>query len=309
MQMISNWTFISILFGISYISFIIWNRLIRVRLPKELFITNEYDLTFFIVFLLTVIFGILFIYYLLKLIKYLPREPGRIIKKFIIMEERVNKYQIYIIVQQVKKAFMEGPLYLYLFLYNQTRLVHVGTEKIGIHLFNIFTDYKKLPYLVYIIMIVFPRLIVSMVLVIEVIEVIYLRELNLFYEVLPLLLLPLIIKGYFGILQSHSESIMKSYEKYFSFYYDKETQIFHITVKNLTDPKEIEIQEGWLKKEEESGPYFQYAWDFYYNMLSGLYRIFIINIYERYKTILFTIYYMLYFIGFLFYLLILIGVY
>jgi hypothetical protein len=306
MQMITNWTFISILFGISYISFILWNRLIRVRLPKELFITNEYDLTFFIVFLLTVIFGILFIYYLLNLIKYLPREPGRIIKKLIIMEERVNKYQIYIFVQQVKKAFMEGPLYLYLFLYNQTRLVHVGTEKIGIHLFNIFTDYKKLPYLVYIIMIVFPRLIVSMVLVIE---VIYLRELNLFYEVLPLLLLPLIIKGYFGILQSHSESIMKSYEKYFSFYYDKETQIFHITVKNLTDPKEIEIQEGWLKKEEESGPYFQYAWDFYYNMLSGLYRIFIINIYERYKTILFTIYYMLYFIGFLFYLLILIGVY
>jgi hypothetical protein len=304
--MISNWTFISILFGISYISFIIWNRLIRVRLPKELFITNEYDLTFFIVFLLTVIFGILFIYYLLNLIKYLPREPGRIIKKLIIMEERVNKYQIYKFVQQVKKAFMEGPLYLYLFLYNQTRLVHVGTEKIGIHLFNIFTDYKKLPYLVYIIMIVFPRLIVSMVLVIE---VIYLRELNLFYEVLPLLLIPLIIKGYFGILQSHSESIMKSYEKYFSFYYDKETQIFHITVKNLTDPKEIEIQEGWLKKEEESGPYFQYAWDFYYNMLSGLYRIFIINIYERYKTILFTIYYMLYFIGFLFYLLILIGVY
>jgi len=304
--MISNWTYISIFFGFSYISFILWNRLIRVRLPKELFMTNEYDLTFFIILILTILFGILFIYNFLKLIQYIPREPGRVIKKLIILEERVNKYQLYKFIQQVIKAFMEGPLEVYVMIYNRTRFVHNSIEKIGLYLYDIFTDYKKLPYLAYIIMIVFTRLIVSMVLVIE---VIYLRELNNFYKVLPLLLIPLIITGYSGILQFHVDQMKFYYERFFSFYYDAETQIFHITVKDLTDPKEIEIQERILKREEEKGPYLRYAWDLYYNMLYGLYRIFIIDIYDIYKTLLFTIYYMLYLVGFLFYLLILIGIY
>jgi hypothetical protein len=306
--MISNWTFISILFGISYISFIIWNRLIRVRLPKELLFTNEYDLTFFIIFSLTIIFGILFIYYLLNLIKYLPREPGSIIKKLIIMEERANKYQIYKYVQQIKKAFIDGPLEVYVMIYNQTRKIHYAIEKIAFYLLLLsrFNHSKLLPYLAYIFLIVFPRLIVSMVLVIE---VIYFKQLNLFYEVLPLLLIPLIIKGYFGILNFHTEEVIRSYEKYFSFYYDKETETIHITIKHLTDQSEISIQEKILKHEEENDQHLEKAWNFYYNMLTGLYTNFIINVYDKYKIQLFSIYYMLYFVGFLFYLLILIGKY
>jgi hypothetical protein len=312
--MINNWTYVSIFFGIFYISFILWNRLIRVRLPRELLITNHYDLTFLIILILTVLFGLLFIYYFLNLIKYLPREPGKIIKRVLMIEEKIKDYNFYKFIQQIIKAFMDGPLEFYVMVYNKfynkTRIIHDGTEKIGLYLFDIFTDYKKLPYLVYLFLIVFPRLIVSMVLVIE---VIYLRELNNFYKVLPLLLIPLIVKAYFGILKFHVDQMKFYYERFFSFFYDKETQIFHITIKDLTDPKEIEIQERILKREEETpegrSSYLQRTWNLYYYMLYDSYRIFIIDIYEKYKNMLYTIYYMLYFIGFLFYLLILIGVY
>jgi hypothetical protein len=95
-----------------------------------------------------------------------------------------------------------------------------------------------------------------------VIEVIYLRELNLFYEVLPLLLIPLIIKGYFGILNFHTEEVIRSYEKYFSFYYDKETETIHITIKHLTDQSEISIQEKILKHEEENDQHLEKSLEF-----------------------------------------------
>jgi hypothetical protein len=122
-------------------------------------------------------------------------------------------------------------------------------------------------------------------------------------------LLPLIIKGYFGILNFHTEEVIRSYEKYFSFYYDKETETIHITIKHLTDQSEISIQEKILKHEDENDQHLEKAWNFYYNMLTGLYTNFIINVYDKYKIQLFSIYYMLYFVGFLFYLLILIGKY
>jgi TRAP-type C4-dicarboxylate transport system permease small subunit len=95
MQTISNWTYASFFFGLLTISFIIWNRLIRVRLPRELFIANEYDFTFFIVFSLTIIFGIIFLYYFLNLIKYLPRNPGRIIKFLNSMVQKLEHFMIY----------------------------------------------------------------------------------------------------------------------------------------------------------------------------------------------------------------------
>jgi hypothetical protein len=304
--MINNWTFISLLFGILYISFIIWNRLIRVRLPKELIFINEYDLTFFIILFLTILFGILFIYYILNLIKYLPKEPGIIIRKIMKIEEKLKKYKIYVIMEQIIKAFIEGPLYLYLLIYNQTRKIHNATEIIGRYLFFLFYQRKVLTYLFYIGLIVLPQLVVSFIFFIE---VVYFKQLNIFYKVLPLLIIPLTIKAYFGILKFHTESVIKSYEKYFKFYFDEETGILHITIKYLTDPNEISKQEAFLKREKENPKYLQNIWNFYYNMLLELYQIFIINLYDAYKTKLFSIYYMLFFVGFFVYFLILIGIY
>ena len=311
MQTTNKWAHVSFFFGIFFISFILWNRLIRVRLPRELFITNEYDLIFFIVLLFATLFGLLFLYYFLNLIKYLPKEPGKIIKRVLIVEEKIKNYNFYKFIQQILEAFMDGPINVYIILSNQFAFVRRSLKKVSFHLFTIFTEHKKLPYLVYLFLIVFPRLIVSIVLIIE---VIYLRELNNFYKVLPLLLIPLTVKAYFGILKFHTENVINYYERYLSFLDDEENKILHITIKDLTDPKEIKEQEEILKGEEETraegrSSYLVSQWDLYYNKFTGLYRIFIIDIYDKYKNMLYTIYYMLYFIGFLFYLLILIGVY
>jgi len=304
MQMISNWTYASFLFGFSYISFVIWNRLIRVRLPKELFMTNEYDLTFFIILILTILFGILFIYNFLKLIQYIPREPGRVIKKLNNLTQKLEPLTIYQFIRNLYFSFIEGPSNLYNLIYNsQYQKIDKALEITGDMLVDLFfKNPLKLTFL-YLTLFVFPRILIC---VCFFLEVFFFQQLNLFYKILPLIILPTFVKVYFSKLQYFCEEFIVYYRKFFDIIYTyvgNGKYDMHVYPYKLTDIEQIKTQEYLLKDDKILNIY-----EFYVNIYIITYQVLDAH-YNKYKNLLFTIYYFIYFLGFLFYIFILLGLY
>jgi len=304
MQTTNKWAHVSFFFGIFFISFILWNRLIRVRLPRELFITNEYDLIFFIVLLFATLFGLLFLYYFLNLIKYLPKEPGKIIKRVLIVEEKIKNYNFYKFIITFSLSFINGPLNLYNLIYN---LYYKKIDKIleftGDSLVNFFLKKSLRLTVLYITIFVFPRILIC---VLFFIEVIFYKKLDFFYKILPLILIPTLGKAYFFILQQFCDESMEYYRKFFDIVHlwaGNGMFDLHVYPHKLSDQNQIEIQEYLLQDDKILDLY-----EFYLNIYIITYQI-LDERYNKYKNLLFTIYYGIYFLGFFFYTLILLGFY
>jgi hypothetical protein len=304
MQTISNWTYASFFFGLLTISFIIWNRLIRVRLPRELFIANEYDFTFFIVFSLTIIFGIIFLYYFLNLIKYLPRNPGRIIKFLNSMVQKLEHFMIYQFLIKLYFSFIEGPQNFYNLIYNsQYQKIDKILEFTGNLLVDFFFNKSLRLKILYLIIFVFPRILIC---VCFFIEVFIFQQLNYFYKILPIIIIPTFAKAYFLKLQYFSEEFIIYYRKFFDIVYTyvgNGMYDMHVYPYKLTDIEQINTQEYLLKDDKILNIY-----EFYVNIYIITYQV-LDERYNKYKNILFTIYYGIYFLGFLGYILILTGFY
>ena len=82
--------FISIFFTILLVSFILWNRVLRNRLPRELY--PQSNLSFYIILMvLSLLFFLcLFMYYLMKILKILPRTENKIMLFF---TKRLEKHK------------------------------------------------------------------------------------------------------------------------------------------------------------------------------------------------------------------------
>jgi hypothetical protein len=304
MQTISNWTYISFFFGFIYIGFIIWNRLIRVRLPRELLITNHYDLTFFIVFSLTLLFGILLVYYFLHLIKYLPKEPGRIIRKLNSMAQKLEPFTIYQFIKNLYLSFIDGPSNFYNLIYNsQYQKIDKAFEFTGNFLVDFFFKKSLRITLLYIIIFVFPRILIC---VCFFLEIIFYKKLDFFYKILPLIIIPTVAKVYFFKLQYFCEEFIVYYRKFFDIIYTyvgKGLYDMHVYPYKLTDIEQIRTQEYLLQDDKILDLY-----EFYVNIFIITYQV-LDERYNKYKNLLFTIYYGIYFLGFFFYTSILLGFY
>ncbi len=298
---IKNNISISFIFGILIILFILWNRLIRVRLPKEIIAVSKINLIHYIIGGLTILFLILVIYNILLYFKYLPRESSKINKLINYILEYLSKYSWFNHLYKIITVDIpNGPLSVYELFYKYT-YVKPYIEKIGIFLHDQLFNNTFRINACYIIFFILPRFLVSTMFLID---ICYFKQLNYFYKVLILLLIPLLSKLILFVIKHHAITCLDFYNNFFEFKYYKETKLLQIYCKPLAKVEDITLQNEYIKYIDnlhKSWIFYQYLYNVSYQILN--YKV------NRYKYYINIIYYTMFFLGFLFYLLILVGFY
>ena len=101
MKIPNNFINISFLSGIFIILLIIWNRFIRVRLPKDLIPLENVNIYFYSILLTTILFLILMVYIVLQFLKYIPREDSKITVLIHKLLQHFNQYPIFNFIYKV----------------------------------------------------------------------------------------------------------------------------------------------------------------------------------------------------------------
>lgn len=228
----------SFLFSILIISFILWNRLLRERLPRDLIPITVITRYFIITCILASIFLLITCYYILKTAKIIPR-PNSVIT--VIMN---NKYQTLLekiwfkhLVNFIENHLINGIPQTYDFLY---QYIYIKPFIQGIA--RLLSDYffKHVLYL-YIIFYVIPKIIPLCILLIE---IILYHHINFFYISLYLLLIPLIFNAILYMIDHHATNSLDFYDHFFDFKIDN-AGILNIYDKKLTNPSDIKIQQNY----------------------------------------------------------------
>src|ERR1700761_3622175 len=211
---LSKWFTTSIIFGIIFVSFILWNRLLRIRLPRDLIPLESPNLFSYFILCLAITFSVCFLYSFLYAFKILPREKSWILDQAIRIEEKLSSI---LIIGKIKKFFVnllkaveDGPTHFFVVLYNAFSFLDKVIKAIVLWLFSVLKDQKRNQLLFYTTLIVLPKVLVSSIFCIE---VIYYRHLEIFYKLLPMLLIPTIIRAFFGIITFHAFEIALWYEQ------------------------------------------------------------------------------------------------
>lgn len=179
---------ISILLGFIYIFFILWNRLIREHILRDL--TGTCDIYTYIIYCILFLSSIiLFLYYIKKIFNI--QTKYRILSKIL----EINIIQK--IVDFVLEYILKAPYNSYLWVYNTINLLPL-VEKIGVYFWN--RDPYKDPYKIYILCCIC-RLIILLCFFID---VFISHKFNYFYKSLILLLFYLICNSIIFILKDIS---------------------------------------------------------------------------------------------------------
>ena len=182
--------FFSILGGFAFVLFILWNRLLRERIPRIL--DNNYtQFQLIIMCCVAVISLIMMCYYLRKILNIQIKENSIIIKIF-------NMPCLQIITNFFYQYILNAPLNTYEFLYKYVRIVNI-VQFIGAKIWNM--DPYKYPMHVFCFLMSL-RIIVVLVFIFD---VLYFRELDLFYKTLLILFVPLVINSILFIIKNTSK--------------------------------------------------------------------------------------------------------
>ena len=247
--------------------FIIWNRFIRERLPKEIVAQPIFNEITLIIMLLCFFWFSLHIYYLLKMLQILPRPNSKIsflIKSF---AEHFSEKKIIIIFSNIiNDTFIQGPTNTYNMIY---RLVYVKPfiHFIGAKLSYYFVDQPFTPYFIGIVL---PRVIPWFILLYELIGY---QQIKYFYHSLLLLLFPLLFRIILHMIKHHAIKSLDYYKYYFDFILQEGT--LHIFFNKLADPVD-------KQKQEEIAPYAYKEWEFYQYLYNIAYQIQSLN--DTYKN-------------------------
>ena len=298
MKNIINISFIS---GILIILFIIWNRLLRVRLPKELIPVEDINFQLCIVLSLTIVFLTLFIYYLLLLLQYLPRQHSRILTMMNNILENLFQYGWF---KRIYKILTEdipnGPVAVYNVIY-QYIYIKPYVEYLGSKLHNYFFEKEQRMNILYIVLFVLPRILVVFSFIID---IIVFRKLMYFYIFSILLLVPILSKLVIYIIKHHAIHSLEYFKKFFDIRLID--SILRITIIKLPEDNVEDIRRQ--KALEQDFDRLVVLWESYQYLYNITYQLLEFRI-NKYKYRLNVLYYGLFFIGFLFYFLILIGAY
>lgn len=222
---VNNNIWLSIIFGNFLICLIIWNRFIRIRLPRDL-VSMEWGSFIIIIGLLFLLNIGMFIYYILKLYKIIPKENSKItylitnidtnIRRFNILDRLLNDIKL-IIEQHV----IYGPHRMYDKIYQRNTKIASCLNKIidlmGAKLNRYLWVLPKSNWALivfYLISFTIPQIIPPIIFMIEV--VIY-HHLDYFYKVLILLLVPLMANIFLFIFKHSLETRMRSIRKFYTF--------------------------------------------------------------------------------------------
>jgi hypothetical protein len=205
---------VSLIIGIIFIIFILWNRLLRVRFPKEII---EIGLQYYTVFVLIMacLFLGLALYQLISLIIIPGRN--RIIQKVALILESHPKFDR--LVEKFDEYIIRAPELVFskIYQYVYIRPMLQVLEKLGQSWFY----YPKFHIYIYIIGIAIPKLVVGIVFVYDIIIE---HHLSLFYKSLFLLVIPLFIRLLLYALEMHAVSSIDYLNQYFIFQLDVEDQ-------------------------------------------------------------------------------------
>lgn len=166
---------ISLLFTILFISFIFWNRLVRVRTPKDFKVPDfhlYYD--FFdktIILYVSIFFFIMFVYYAINLLKQLNILPLKENSKYSIYKAKILEYLeskswIISLTEFIRNHIVNGPSTVYEYVYRKIIYVGPPIEYMGTLLYKYFFN-KALIF--YILGFVIPLIIPSTIFIIEII--------------------------------------------------------------------------------------------------------------------------------------------
>lgn len=284
--------------GGSIILFILWNRLIRVRLPKEI---QEVGLVFesYVMFIICLFFGFVTLFYFYKIINV----------NSISQNSFYNKYKVYIsdyvntknLLRQIciffKSYIIEGPKKVYEIFYEHFYLKTL-IEYIGGKSHDLFYNNKLRLHLINLIIFILPKMILVVTFAVEVI--IY-KRLDYFYKFLGFLILPIILHVLVYIIQHHAKKSLDYYDYYFKIDGNFETGKVTIIYRELLDSIDI-------KEQNEFDPETVMKWwEFYQYLYNISYQINLL--FDSTKNYINVIYYGTYTVGFIFYLTILLGIY
>lgn len=304
---------LSTLFGGSLIGLIIWNRLLRIRLPRDLVPVDLNYLTVLIGSLMFLYIS-LFLYYLLKWYQIIPREKSRIgvylntldnyIRNIPVLNEIIRI--IHVIMQQ---HVILGPHRIYDKIFTKNVTIAFYTHKfndlVGFLLNKYLWVLPKTSWaliLFYIILFVIPRLIPA---IIFCMEIIYCQHLHYFYKSLILLILPLLMNILLFTMKNSAEKRMNHVRKF----YKIEQKIIGSAADVLIEKRlEVSLEEynGFiaLYETEENLCAKWISYQVLYNIVCQIE----LQI-ERYKYYLKIPCYSLFALGFIFYFMILRGIY
>ena len=145
--------------------------------------------------------------------------------------------------------------YFYMFIYIRP-FIWSCAQFLHIH-------FEMKPIIPYICFFILPRFIIAIVLLIEVIFFNYIR---CFYNLLGLLVIPLLFKIILYMIEHHSTRCLDILLEYFTFKLIEDTNELEITFKTFNDPIKLQEQKKLLPQAEEN-------WMAYQNMYSICIRI------------------------------------
>jgi hypothetical protein len=289
---IQNNQILGILFTTCLGLFIIWNRFIRIRLPKDFIVQESLNRFTIMIILFFFLCLLIHLYYVLKYFQIIPRPNSKLsllIKKF---DEKYGKRKLVIsIITFINDTIIQGPANTYDLFYQHVT-VKTYLQYIGAKLSYHFVDN---PDILYILCFVIPRLLPWHILLLE---LICYHHIKYFYTSLILLLIPLLSKILFYMIKHHAMRAIDYYNHFYDFV--RRDDVLHIYFKELTDIQEKEYQESMSSFVGDSWEFFQYLYNISAQMKIRE---------ERYKYILYAYLYGLMSLDFLIQSLLLLGWY
>lgn len=281
---IKNNLFFSFIFTFSLIAFIFWNRLIRVRLPKDLTILPVNYYTSIIITMLALFFFSLTIYYFLKYFKIIPRENSKFITILNKINENLQQYSWFnSFTEFCYNHIYNGPINVYEYFYARIDIRRIVSRMQEFALYRL-NNNKELIYLFIFVII---RISIAFVFIFEVIIFKYIIH---FYHLLILLLIPLITRFLLFFIQHNAMRNIELMEDLFDLSYREEDDTVVVKDKKLTELALIEEQQ------EADQRYVGGLWFFYQEIYNFVLEF--NTLIEKDKYLLNIIYYGLMFTGF-----------
>lgn len=259
---IKNNLIYSFIFTILLTVFIIWNRLFRKRLPRDINyheIWTSYDSIITVIFFL---YFSAFCYYFLKYFKIIPRPNS----KFKIIRDKFLHYlESKTIVIRFMSFYEEhvtnGPSkvydYFYVFVYVKPFIWYCGQL-----LDKFFHDKPVIPYIIGFII---PK---SIIVIVLLIEIYFFNCLHYFYTVLILYIIPLITKTLLYMIHHHCKRYLDLLHEYFKFKFIDEWSSLEITNKPFEDVIKLQQQENMLHYAKTNWLPLQYM----YSVVAKIYQ-------------------------------------
>ena len=220
---------LSFIFGLFFITVIIWNRFFRIR--EDIFITQNNSSIKIIFVCITLICFIIVLLITIKNLLNLPPKETSLFQKF------TNIPLIVTCINYYTKIIIKGPETVFELFFKYIN-IRTYIEDYGSYLI-VYLEKHYLFY--YIILFIIPRTIIILTLFID---VVIFHQFNLINKVIFIAVVPLFTRFILFAINYCGESIGAYLNRFFDYTYDPNEDIIYITYNNLTSSEDLKIQQN-----------------------------------------------------------------